>query len=324
MVSDKNKYSSISLLAGELERRGFKAERIELLQSWMRFTAPNGRVWMTPRSFVDYPFLHAAAKHISVDKRTAYRLVAELGVRIPDTLELPEDEDMLDAFLADFSPLVVKPVDSYGSKGTTLGVKSKEELNAAVAAAAATSPLVLVQRQVTGQEVRITILNDAVVSAILRETPSVIGDGNSTCRELLHEENKARQASGHEYLRYPALNEELIRKAGSSPDTVLPIGERLELGRSTMVSRGASLHEISDQLHPSYAETALQLARQINPAFMVVDMMIDDYRAPLSSANYSFIEFNTAPALRMYYGVRSGTPYDIVSALADTIEGGLV
>lgn len=56
------------------------------------------------------------------------------------------------------------------------------------------------------------------------------------------------------------------------------------------------------------------------PEFLVIDLMIKDYTKPQTDDNYVFMEFNTAPALRLYYGMRTGKPFDMTAKLVDMLD----
>jgi hypothetical protein len=52
-------------------------------------------------------------------------------------------------------------------------------------------------------------------------------------------------------------------------------------------------------------------------------MMIHDHTKPQTEDNYTFIEFNTAPVLKMFYSCRDGNHYDILGDLVPMINATL-
>ena len=56
---------------------------------------------------------------------------------------------------------------------------------------------------------------------------------------------------------------------------------------------------------------------------MVVDIMIQNLRQPHTKNNYAFIEFNTAPVLKLFYSCRDGKHYDVLPELAAMIDASL-
>jgi uncharacterized protein (DUF1330 family) len=65
------------------------------------------------------------------------------------------------------------------------------------------------------------------------------------------------------------------------------------------------------------------LVQTLGARFVVVDMMLQDYTKPKTAANYAFIEFNTAPVLKLFYSCRDGKQYDVVAELAAMIDTSL-
>lgn len=311
---------SYHLIRDELLSRGYSAELLGLSRRMTRFVSPKGAVWMTCNATLAYPFVDYAVHKLTADKQLSYEFAELHGMAVPKTLCMSEVSEEAHLFLDEHAPIVVKPLSSFGSRGLALNVKTISQLLTAIISAREFSEQVLLQRQVTGDEIRLTVIEGRVESVIMRQTPRVTGDGSSTVAELIAKENEARAQLPTDCIVYPQLDKALIPERYLTDTTVLSEGTMLELNKSTLARGGASMCEITEEVHPDYIRAAEMLAEKINPAFLVVDMMVHDYRLPLTKENCAFIEFNTAPSLRLYYGVRSGRQYDIVKRLADMIE----
>jgi D-alanine-D-alanine ligase-like ATP-grasp enzyme len=248
----------------------------------------------------------SASEFIAAQKDLAYKLVESLGGYIPMTSVLAAKEDIMqNPLLGQVGKVVVKPVDGYGSRGVTCDIESHAELKNAVVLAREYAESVVIQEQVYGEEVRFTIIDGTVVSVLLRQAPGVTGDGHSTVAELVRRENEARKDLRMNHVTYPLLTANLIDEAYITDGRVLAEGERLAFNHVTMVKQGASMYEIIDDIDPSYITMATQLASGLDSGFLVVDMFIADYRAVAARGNVWFNEFNTSPALRMYYAARN-------------------
>jgi cyanophycin synthetase len=283
--------------------------------------SPGGWQWKLAGGMMRYPFVPESAIHTCAQKGVTYAYAQKLGVCIPRTFTASAYSSELEAFLNAHNPVIVKPVRSHGGQGLTLNVTNVESLQAALQHALHKSEQVLVQEQISGQEIRFTIMNGEVVSALLRQTPRLVGDGHSTVAELLTVENKLRAGLRLAYISYPQLDAALVASdVVGDGRRVLADGEILELNRSTMISGGASVYNVTDTVHDSYKQTALLLAQNLSPKFLAIDMMLQNYLQPQTDKNYSFIECNTWPALRLYYSARDGNQYDIVPQVADILE----
>lgn len=312
--------SSIRLLSQKLVQLGFSIEELPLApEPYVVFTAPNGWRWLTRARILAYPFTATATAHISRNKQLSYAFAERHGVVIPKTLVYPKDQKELDAFLESYAPLIVKPLMSYGSHGVTLNITDQSALRAALDEASLYASEILVQQQFIGQEIRFTVLKGKVVSCILRETPRVVGDGSSSVAELIRKENAARAELNFDLVPYPPLDASLIPEHFLNDQTVPSAGEIVEFTKSTLVAGGGVMREVTADVHASYKQLVESLAGALNPDFLVIDMLVADHTRPRTDDNYVFLEFTTAPSLRLYYNVRSGQDYDVAAALANMI-----
>jgi cyanophycin synthetase len=314
------------LLATALEAKGYhvttSTEGGRLVAT---YTSPRGTVWKTQAARIRYPFTSTTAHTLSVDKEAAYAAAQAAGIPVPAT-DLIATKDTFDEtkameMIASHAPLVVKPNDSSLSRGLTLNVRTKEQLlDAVVSARQVKQSDVLVQRQVEGEEIRFVIIKGKVVAAMLRRTPRVVGDGRHSVRELITIENQLRQSLKFPYITYPQLTPDNIDESFFTDETILAKGELLELSRATMIKNGCSVFEILDAVHDTYIKAVERLVSTIDTDFLVADFIVEDFSKPASMYNYSFLEFNVSPVLKLCYGCRDGKMFDIVPLVAQLID----
>ncbi len=318
-----DEYSTIALLRANLRKLGYVSETIELGNSgFEKFVSPSGRIWTTANNRISYPFLTSSARPLCASKNLSYTLVERLGGSIPKTFPIVKGDtseaDMSE--MLSLAPLVVKPNKASLSNGLTLDVTTKQQLIAAIERARQFSPKVLVQQQVEGEEVRFVVLNGEVSAAILRQKPRVTGDGIRTVGELIDRENKARLQIDVPYLRYPQLKSPIIQEDALPMEKIPAKGEVMILGKGTMIRSGASMYNITSTIHQSYINTATKFAQALGNGFVVVDMFVQDTSKPLTNDNYTFIEFNLSPVVKLFYSCRDGNQYDILKQLIPLID----
>jgi D-alanine-D-alanine ligase len=95
------------------------------------------------------------------DKDVAKRLFLAAGVPTPDWLMAPQPADVVEHRIG--LPLIVKPNGQGSTVGLTL-VKTKNELDAAVALAARFDGSVMIERYVPGRELTVGILEDRALA----------------------------------------------------------------------------------------------------------------------------------------------------------------
>lgn len=304
----------------KLLERGYVYQKIELDgEMYHQYTAPNGAKWIYSWHFRNYPFISISARKISINKRESYAFARLHGVQTPDTIQA-NDGEVAKAFLAKHTHVVVKPSDMGGGVGVTVDVTTPDQLSTAIKAATFNAQLPIIQKQFFGEEIRLTVLKGTVKSVILRRTPRIVGDGLSSVAELILAENKEREALHFNLLSYPLLDEKLLPADVLQDTRILEKNEVYELSKTTMIKYGASFYGIAKNVHPSYVEIAEELAQSLNPAMLVVDMMVSDFTAPARDENYTFLEFNTAPAPAIYSSLRGGDSPDIVDEIINMID----
>lgn len=313
-------FQSIELISDALIQRGYMYTKVHIAGRAHRRFEKGPKVWTSPYRYVRYPFVSPDVQTLALHKNLAYDYVQALGYSIPRTHMVRAGHTVRREAVAELRyPLIVKPVNGSGSVGVTRSITTEVELQRAVRSVHDQNRDALVQEQFKGQEVRVTVINGEVASACLRDTPQLVGDGKGSLATLLTAENASREQITVPYLSYPQLTAELIDMPADS--TYVPkMGQVWALGESAMISGGASVYNIDETLHESYKQLVLTMISSLKASFLVVDLLVADYTQPATPGSYVFLEFNTAPALKLYYSFRGGNQYDIVPRLADMIE----
>lgn len=318
-------YASYKLLAAEFEARKYSVTE-ELCDDglYVTYTSPAGRRWRTRAALLHYPGASEEVRYISRHKQVAYDYVHQRGFTIPETVYLQPDEALDDkkiqALFDRHARLIVKPSNSSLSRGLTLNITNPTQLQAAVRTARTIYPSVVVQEQAEGEEMRFIVLQGKVVAALLRQTPRVIGDGVSSIAELIEQENAARKNIPFKYVQYPQLTAEMVDADVLHDARVPGVGEVIELSKATMIKRGCSVFDKLTEVHETYIAAVERLCADIASLYLAVDLFVADYTQPLAPKNHWFIEFNTAPVLKLLYGCRDGRNVDIVPMLVNAID----
>lgn len=264
-----------------------------------------GSRWLTGTN-IAYPFCSSKTQQLVGDKMNMYALASDIGLDIPQTY-LIRSGDPVDMDI-DVSRYIVKPNDSFGSRGLSLSIFDRMDLEGAIKLAQDNDSKgsALLQEKVMGDEYRFTVLGDEVVSVLKRVTARVTGDGTTSIAELIDEENIQRESinRGLKHIKYPAIDKTSIFDSVDLRLTPLA-GEVVIINQSSMVRGGASVYEVEAQTHLSYKELALRLARAVGANFLAVDIFIQDIINPAANGNYFFNEANASPALRLYYAARN-------------------
>lgn len=328
MLTTEDHNASYRLIGRELITLGYKMEEYSLGgRRVVSFTGLGGGVWLTPISNLAYPLNSPYVSNISTNKTLAGEFIRKQGVSTAHTVTLGAGESIdletANKLFARYDKLIVKPEAGSLSRGLTLGIKTHNELKTAIVRARrakSASPNVLIQEQIYGEEIRFVVLGGKVVAALLRRTPRVVGDGRSTVKQLIDHENAMRSEIKNTMVKYPQLDESMIKIKRREMNRIPELDEVVELSRSTMIMGGCSVYNVLHKIHESYVQTVEDLVRELGAGFIVADMMIRDYKSPQTEDNAYFNEFNMAPVLKLFYSCRDGKNYDIVPELVRAID----
>jgi GNAT-family acetyltransferase (TIGR03103 family) len=291
LESKLNPYARI--LVDEARRRGIGVEVTDAEGGFFRLTY-GGRTIACRESLTQ--LTSAIAMSICDDKAVTRRVAERAGVRVPEQMEAnAEDVAALEAFLAKHGQVVVKPARGEQGRGVAVGLDSVESIKAAIETASTISDRVIIEECVTGEDLRLIVINYKLVAAAVRRPARVVGDGSSTIRELIERQSRRRAASTGGESRIPLDGEtnRCVANSGHTLDDVLETGVELAVRRTANLHTGGTIHDVTDHVHPKLVEAAVRAARAIDIPVTGIDFMVPDYRGP----DYAFIEANERPGL---------------------------
>ncbi len=279
------------IIVDEARRRGIHVEVIDAEGGLFRLTW-GGRSIRCRESLSE--LTSSVALSICDDKRMTRRIVEAAGVRVPERFD-PDDTAALRAALAAHGQLVVKPARGEQGKGVAVGLSTLEAVEAAVAEARRLCPEVLVEEQVAGEDLRLVLIDYKVVAAAVRRPPRVVGDGRSTVRALIEHQSRRRAAAtgGESRIPIDMETERTLAEGGWSLDDVAPIDEEIMVRKAANLHLGGTIHDVTDEVHPTLVAAATAAARAIDIPVTGIDLMVTSPRQP----DYAFIEANERPGL---------------------------
>lgn len=251
----------------------------------------------------------AIAETISRDKDLARSLLQSCGVPVPEGQVVDDADEAWDAVDDVETPLIIRPAKGLHGRSVFASETpqpTRENIDAAYAAADATGCAVLVERHIEGSEHRLLMVGGKLVAATRSEIVSVIGDGRLTISELVAATQKDLVLATNS----EAIGE--IAQQGFTPDAV-PL-----LGREVVVlSTGTHAHDITDNVHPATAEMAALAARVIGLDIAGVDVVCKDISRPLESQGGAIIDVNAGPGLLAHIKPASGEPRPVGKAIVE-------
>ena len=262
----------------------------------------------------------AIAETISRDKDLTKTLLQSCGVPVPEGRMVNNPADAWEAAEDIGVPVVVKPTDGNHARGVFTNLMAREEVEAAYIAAIEEGSGVIVERFVRGSEHRLLVVGGKLIAAARGETAAVIGDGKSTINELIDLQiNSDPRRGAHEEFpldvirlsENPVALHEVMRQ-GFTPESVLPEGREV-----LVVRTGNHTCDITDQVHPSIAETASLAARIVGLDIAGVDLVCEDISQPLDAQRGAIVEVNAGPGLLMHIKPATGEARPVGRAIVE-------
>jgi len=288
-VEQLNPYAAI--LAREARRRGIAVEVTDPEWGEMRLSH-GGRTILTRESLSE--LTTAVAMSRCDDKRVTRRILERAGLRVPRGRVAAFDATDL-AFVRELGEAVVKPARGEQGRGITVGVHDEESLRAALDLAQTYCPDVLIEECVSGDDLRVVVIDHEVVAAAVRKPATVVGTGTHTILDLIKAASRRAAAAteGESTIPLDETTMSVVRAAGYSPDDVLPEGESLAVRRTANLHTGGTMHDVTTELHPALAEAAAEASRAIGIPVTGIDLLVPRVDGP----DYVIIEANERPGL---------------------------
>ena len=286
---DLNPYATI--IVNEARRRGIHVEVTDAEGGIFRLTH-GGRTIRCRESLSE--LTSAVALSICDDKAVTRRLLKGAGIRVPDQI-IAGDKEAETEFLKRYERVVVKPARGEQGRGVVTGISDFDDMQKAITAAHRLSDRVLIEECVSGEDLRLIVIDFRLVAAAVRRPPKVVGDGQTDIRALIASQSRRRAAAtgGESTIPVDIETERCLSEAGLTLASVPDDGSEVFVRRTANLHTGGTIHDVTGEVHPRLAEAAIKAARTIDIPVVGIDFIVRSPRGP----DYAFIEANERPGL---------------------------
>ena len=262
------------------------------------------------------------ATDIAKDKSLAYRILSDLGLPVARQRLVYKLNRAIQAAEKIGYPVVLKPVDGNHGKGVTVNVQNEEQLEVAYDIAKDYSDGVLVEQMVKGFDHRLLVINGKLEAAALRMPGRVVGDGQSTVKQLVETLNRdPRRGVGHEkeltQIHIDPQAMACLTEKGYTLDTVPKKDETVLLRKTANLSTGGTAIDVTDVIHPDNREMAERVIKAVGLDIGGVDFLSEDITVSYKDNGAGICEVNAGPGFRMHVAPSEGKPRDIAAKVID-------
>ncbi|RMF10152.1 MAG: N-acetylglutaminylglutamine synthetase [Alphaproteobacteria bacterium] len=279
------------IIVNEARRRGIAVEVLDAAAGYFRLTF-GGRSIVCRESLSE--LTTAIAMSRCADKAVTRRLLGAEGLMVPAQVTASNPEGNAD-FLKQYERIVVKPAEGEQGRGISVDIRSEKALEHAIAEARRFHPTVLLEQFVEGEDLRIIVINHKVVAGAVRRPPQIVGDGRMTVGRLIEKQSRRREAAtqGESTIPLDEETERCVAEAGYGMDDVLPENEILVVRRAANLHTGGTIHDVTDDLHPTLVDAAVRASKALDIPVVGLDFIVEAANRP----DYVIIEANERPGL---------------------------
>ncbi|MGY4827637.1 cyanophycin synthetase [Sphaerotilaceae bacterium SBD11-9] len=262
----------------------------------------------------------AIAEGIARDKDLTKRLLAAVGVPVPEGSIVESAAEAWSAAEDIGLPVALKPTDGNHGRGVTLDLTTREQIDVAFERAAYHGSEVIVERYIPGDEHRLLVVAGKVVAAARGEAAWVVGNGRETVAALvdaqINSDPRRGKTEDHPLAWLDIRDDGSIRadlaRQGLQPDDVPAAGRRVLIQRNGNVAI-----DCTDELHPDFARIASLAARTVGLDIAGVDLVAQDVSRPLRGQQAAVVEVNAGPGLLAHLKPAVGSPRPVGKAIID-------
>ena len=214
-------------------------------------------------------------------------------------------------------PVVVKPNVSGFSRGSHFPITSYRELLKAVVLVKIWWPSSVIEQYLAGQNFRVVVVKDEIMSVIRRYPPFVIGDGRTPIHDLIDRENRTRQ----EMQLYPVMHPiqknrktaRFLKKCGLTFSAVPAEGQVVYLHNRVALAPGGVVETLDNAvIHKDNLDLFLKIAPWFNANILGIDAIFEKgIHISYKEQRAIFLEVNSRPYLKMHHFPRYGEKQDL-------------
>ncbi|GAA0084447.1 bifunctional glutamate--cysteine ligase GshA/glutathione synthetase GshB [Clostridium sp. CTA-7] len=315
---------STQILMKEAIKRGVKVDIIDRSENFISLKKNNHI------EYVKQATKTSKDSYISVlmmeNKVVTKEILNKNKINVPNGFEFFSLEDALEnihKFID--TPIVVKPKSTNFGIGISIfkeGAK-EEDIKEAFEIAFANDNTVLVEEFIKGKEYRFLVVGDKVPGILHRVPANVIGDGNSTIKELVEIKNTSSlRGKGYktplEKINLDNNAKLFLKQENKDFDYIPKQYEIVYLRENSNISTGGDSIDYTDLIPQRFKDIAVESAKAVGANICGVDMMIEDYND--ENSNYSIIELNFNPAIHIHSYPYKGAEREIAKEILSLLE----
>lgn len=219
------------------------------------------------------------------NKISTARLLAKAGLPVPEQILVQHEIEAIQAARKIGFPLVMKLLDSDGGNGVFAGLYSEQAVKKAWQFLQTYTKTVLMEKQISGKDYRLQVLQGELIWAVERIPADIVGDGHSTIQMLID----AKSIAITEALQL------FLEEQGYTLQQILPCDQKIRVHGIANVSAGGTPVAVFEKVHPDNKRLAETAANLLRLDMAGIDLILPDIEKSWLETTASIIEVNAQP-----------------------------
>jgi cyanophycin synthetase len=267
---------------------------------------------------------------VADNKELTYTLAEDNNIRVPKNIYIDRD-NLNSEYISNLDisyPVISKPVDWARWEWVSLNIKNSDELFEGLSYSFEdeTVSRVVIQEELFWDDHRILIVDWKVEAVTKRIPPYVIWNGIDSLQKLIEEENN-NPLRGNWWDHDAPMSKIKIDSESISflwslwydMQSILKNWQELNVRKNANLSTWWLAIDLTNHIHLSIAEQAIDLARICGLWLCWVDYFCTDISEELISWEWAIIEINATPWIRMHHFPSKGQGRDIASKILQAL-----
>lgn len=297
----------------EAKRRGLDIAAIKILGRYrneFRLIYNKRKVY-----YQDIPFT-AFGSPVDLDNKIQIKkILKKSGIPVPEGVLFTSPKKAIQYAEIIGYPVVIKPNTGSLSQHVTAFIKGRSQLMEAISIAQIYRPDFIVEKYVTGELYRASVIGQQEVFVSHKERANVVGDGISSISELIFKKNnnpwRGEAGQINSTLFKIQIDDDLIANLhaqGCNLDTVLPAGAKVYLKNKFILSEGCDILNCNELVHRDNRELFIKIAQLLKTDLVGIDLICSDVSQSFKDQEAVILETNSLPYIDMHQFPSHGKP----------------
>lgn len=262
--------------------------------------------WGSKSRWLDSSFTDktsAISANISRNKISTTHYLSKLGFPTPRNFLVKSLDNAINCANKLGFPVVVKAVDLDRGVGVFCDLKNEIEVARAYEKTKKYTSNIMVEEYIQGRDYRLQVCNGEVYWAIERQSPRVVGDGESNINQLIEKFNNERLIKNEQsetQLPVIIFNEDMheyLMHNGYSLESIPEEGTVVKLRAANNITGGGSLIPVLDIAHDDNFQLAIEITKFLRLDVAGIDLIIPDIQKSWKTQKIAILEVNAKPQI---------------------------